>query len=79
MYKRQEYNLTGNTSLVGGITFNNGFTNLFSQDVHLADGNGNAVEQFDNLGNLKQAKDALRTESAKAINNMIVLNVGILF
>jgi len=61
-----EYNLSGNTSLIAGVTYNNGFTNIFSKDAYAADGNGNAISQTD-------------TEAAKSINNMIVLNVGILF
>jgi len=75
-----EYNLSGNTSLIGGITFNNGFTNIFSKDVHTSDGNGNAVIQPDASGTTPlKASDTRRTESAKSINNMIVLNIGILF
>lgn len=67
-----EYNLSGNTSLIVGVTYNNGFTNLFSKDVYAADGNGNAI-------NPNNGSEAKRTEAAKSINNMIVLNVGILF
>lgn len=67
-----EYNLSGNTSLIAGVTFNNGFTNIFSKDVYKADGNGNAAEPA-------AGSEAKRTESAKSINNMIVLNIGILF
>jgi hypothetical protein len=64
-----EYNLSGNTSLIAGVTFNNGLNNIFSKDVNKADGNGNASAT---LGDE-------RSESAKSINNMILLNVGILF
>lgn len=74
-----EYNLSGNTSLVFGVTYNNGFTNIFSKDVHGADGNGNAVVQTDASGTTLNASDSRRTESAKSINNMILLNIGILF
>ena len=67
-----EFNFSGNTSLVTGVTFNNGFTNIISKDVHTADINGNAVTP----PNTQADK---RNQSAKSINNMIVLNVGILF
>lgn len=67
-----EYNLSGNTSLVLGVTYNNGFSNIFSKDVYSADGNGNAIRPLD-------GSQARRTEAAKSINNMILLNVGILF
>lgn len=67
-----EYNLSGNTSLIAGVTFNNGFTNIFSKDVHAADINGNAVKPPDTDADK-------RNKSAESINNMIVLNIGILF
>lgn len=67
-----EYNLSGNTSLILGVTYNNGFSNIFSKDVYPADGNGNATRNAD-------GSEARRTEPGKAINNMILLNVGILF
>lgn len=67
-----EYNLSGNTSLVAGVSFNNGFTNIFSKDVYAADANGNAVKP----ANTEAVK---RNQSAKSINNTIVLNIGLLF
>lgn len=67
-----EYNLSGNTSLIAGVTFNNGFTNIFSKDVHTSDVNGNANIPL-------PGTETRRTDDAKSINNMIVLNVGILF
>ena len=67
-----EYNLSGNTSLVLGVTYNNGFSNIFSKDVYTPDGNGNAVKP----PNIESDK---RNQSARSINNMILLNVGILF
>ncbi len=60
-----EYNLTGNTSLVFGFTFNDGFTNVLKEDGYDADANGNGV--------------APRNKDFKAINNYLVLNVGVLF
>jgi len=61
-----EYNISGNTSLVFGLTFDNGFTNIFDFDAPLADGNGNATNSGE-------------TQAVKAINNFIALNVGVLF
>jgi hypothetical protein len=60
-----EYNLTGNTSLVFGVTFNNGFTNVLSKDIYNEDVNGNG--------------EGTRSEEFKAINNYLLVNVGILF
>lgn len=60
-----EYNVSGNTSIMFGINFDNGFLNILSEDIYAEDANGNGV------GN--------RDESFKAINNSIILNFGILF
>lgn len=62
-----EYNLSGNTSLVLGATFNNGFTNVLSKDAYNANQNGN--------GDVNKSRDA----DFKAINNYLILNVGVLF
>lgn len=61
-----EYNISGNTSLLFGVSFDNGFTNIFDLDVPIADGNGNATTD----GN---------TQAVKAINNFIAINLGVLF
>ena len=61
-----EYNISGNTSLVFGLTFNNGFTNIFDFDAPLVDANGNATNSGE-------------TQSVKAINNFIAINLGVLF
>ncbi|MFT6166085.1 MAG: hypothetical protein ACJAV5_001270 [Vicingaceae bacterium] len=68
-----EYNLSGSTSLVAGVTFNNGFTNIFSKDVYSANGAGNV--EVPAAGEPEPG----RSKSAKSINNMIVLNIGLLF
>ena len=60
-----EYNVSGNTSIMFGINFDNGFLNILSEDIYAEDANGNGE------GN--------RDESFKAINNSIILNFGILF
>ena len=68
-----EYNLSGNTSLIFGITFNNGFTNIFSEDTFRADKDGNALKPSDTEFTGKSDQDL------KAINNYLLLNLGILF
>jgi len=60
-----EYNISGNTSIMLGLTFDNGFTNLLSEDTYEADGSGNAI------GN--------RDQDFKAISNIFVINAGVLF
>jgi hypothetical protein len=62
-----EYNLSGNTSLVLGITFNNGFTNVLSKDAYEENLNGD--------GKITSS----RSEEFKAINNFLLINVGVLF
>lgn len=61
-----EYNLSGNTSLLMGLSFNNGFSNVLSEDNYDADANGNGVPGD-------------RNKDFKAINNYLVLNLGVLF
>ena len=60
-----EYNLSGNTSILMGVTFDNGFTNILSEDTYESDGSGNALGE--------------KNKEFKSINNSIVLNVGVLF
>ncbi len=64
-----EYNLSGNASIVGGITFNNGFNNVLRGDGVAVDSAGNP-----SFTNLKPDSYKL-----KAINNMLMLSVGVLF
>ena len=59
-----EYNLGGSTSLVGGITWNNGFTNVW----HRTDGVTSGTYKTSPLNNLIDTKPAY-----------IALNIGILF
>ena len=61
-----EYNLSGNTSLMFGITFDNGFLNILSEDNYAEDSNGNGTPGG-------------RSEDFKAINNSLILNFGVLF
>lgn len=58
-----QYNLSGNTSLVFGATFDNGFNNVLKEDAYAQDPNG--------IGD--------RNKTFKAIQNQIVLNLGIIF
>ena len=60
-----EYNLSGKTSILMGLTFDNGFTNILSEDNYANDGSGNAIGE--------------KNKDFKSINNSIVLNVGVLF
>lgn len=60
-----EYNISGNTSLLFGLSYDNGLTNIFSDDGYNEDANGNAVKPKD--------------KTIKGFNNSIVLNLGILF
>lgn len=64
-----EYNLGGNASIVGGITFNNGFNNVMK-------GHGVAVDDAKNPTFTNDNPDKYKL---KAINNMLMLNVGVLF
>lgn len=61
-----EYNISGNTSILIGLQFNNGLTNVYDFDVPESDANGNPQ----NNGN---------TNAVKAINNFFALNLGVLF
>jgi len=74
-----EYNLSGNTSLVFGVTFNNGFTNVFSEDSFKADANGNAQTPNSSDGSINAEFTGKRDQDAKAVNNYLSLNVGVLF
>ncbi len=64
-----EYNLSGNASIVAGITFNNGFNNVLK-------GDGAATDDADNPTFTNNKPDNFKL---KAINNMLMLNVGVLF
>jgi hypothetical protein len=61
-----EYNLSGNTSLIFGLSFDNGFLNILNKDIYQADDNGNA-------------NNTERSEKFIAINNSLVFNFGVLF
>lgn len=60
-----EYNLSGNTSVIFGVTYDNGINNILSEDIYEEDQNENGMGE--------------RNQDFKAITNSIVLNLGIIF
>jgi hypothetical protein len=65
-----EYNFHGKTALVAGITFNNGFSNIFNKNYYELDTNGDVK-----LTNNKTSN----TVEQKAVSNFISLDLGIFF
>ena len=64
-----EYNISGNTSILFGLTYDNGLTNVFGNEGFNEDQNGNAqTPRADN-----------DDKEIKGFNNSIVLNLGVLF
>jgi hypothetical protein len=63
-----EYNLSGNTSLVGSITFNNGLTNFI---------NSKGIKKYIETSN--HPNDDFNTVEQNSILNFIALNIGVLF
>ena len=60
-----EYNISGNTSLVFGIHYNNGFTNIYDEKISKTDNDGNAI--------LNESQDL------KGKNNFISFEIGVMF
>jgi len=67
-----EYSISGNTSLMLGLTFNNGFISQLDTDVIAYDANGNSF--LDSSGN-----PVLLNKDVSANLNYISLNIGIFF
>lgn len=67
-----EYNISGNTILMLGLTFNNGFINQLDKKVPVFDNNGNAM--LDQYGNTLYSD-----KKASANLNYVALNIGIYF
>ena len=67
-----EYNLSGNTNLMLGITYNNGFVNVLDEKTYLLDASGKAT--IDNNGSAVKSD-----KNASANINYFTLNVGIYF
>lgn len=82
-----EYNVSGDTYLVLGVQFNNGFTNYFSwnsgknPNVWELDENGNAKTKLDGTTNSDPTNPNNRTKAVKrsAISNLIGVNIGVYF
>lgn len=65
-----EYNIHGKTALVAGLTFNNGFTNIFNKNYYELNPTGEV-----NIVNNR----VIDTITQKASSNFISLDIGILF
>lgn len=66
-----EYNISGDTYLVGALVWNNGLTNLFSEPVYEASDDDLPIIQN---GSVKKESDNL-----KAINNYFGLSIAVFF
>ena len=66
-----EYRISGNTYIVGGLSFHNGFINVLKGKSLDPDENGNG--QLDSSGNPIEGSDK------KAITNSITLDIGVFF
>ncbi len=67
-----EYNISGNTSLSLGLTFNNGFINQLDAKAHELDASGTSVANG-------SEDPYLSSKSASANLNYVALNIGIYF
>lgn len=66
-----EYNISGNTSLLVGVVWNNGLTNTFNKNYLLEDANGNP--EFSDNNRLREGG------KVKAVSNYLGLTVGVFF
>ncbi|MGB0136706.1 MAG: porin family protein [Flavobacteriales bacterium] len=66
-----EYSLSGTTSLVLGVTVNNGFINVFNKNAEGIERNAD--------DEVVEDPDGLKTFELKATNNTIGLTIGLLF
>lgn len=67
-----EYSISGNTTVMFGITFNNGFINVLDNKVNELDANGNAALRPDGT-------PLLKNKNANATLNYFSLDLGIYF
>jgi hypothetical protein len=68
-----EYNLSGNTSILAGLTFQNGFTDVLK-------GNGVSKDSERNTFQYNNDSDkSLKTFELSGLPNFVELNIGILF
>ncbi|MCC6601038.1 MAG: hypothetical protein IT223_10245, partial [Crocinitomicaceae bacterium] len=72
-----EYNLSGSTSLVAGVTFNNGFSNFMNGSGASSNEKGNIIDVKGTEVNTKGTMPA--SYKLKAMNNYLALTVGVLF
>jgi hypothetical protein len=68
-----EYNLSGNTSLLAGLTFQNGFTDALKGDGVAKDSNTNTFIHNND------SNQSLQTFKLSGLPNYVELNIGILF
>ena len=67
-----EYNISGNTSVVLGVTFNNGFINQLDTKTHQLDASGSAIVDANN--------EPVYTDKVASANlNYVALNIGVFF
>lgn len=71
-----EYNLSGNSSILVGVSFNNAFSNVLNSKGVVKDATGNV--QYD-LNTAKPYRKIPTEFDLKTISNLISLNVGFLF
>ncbi len=64
-----EYNLSGKTSILAGVTFNNGFSDALNRDG----------VKLNEAGNPEIYNGKPQTFELKAFNNFVSLNIGVLF
>jgi hypothetical protein len=67
-----EYNLSGNTNFMVGLTYNNGFVNVLDSKTYVLDANGKAT--INNEGKAERSD-----KSASANLNFFTLNLGVYF
>lgn len=68
-----EYNISGNTSILAGLTFQNGFTDALKGDGVAKDSNTNTF-MYNN-----DSQKTLKTFELSGLPNYVELNIGILF
>lgn len=74
-----EYNISGNTNLVFGITYYRGFTNILKGDVFEIDDKGDVVFQSVDNGNGGTIDVPVAGSKRRAMLSNISLNIGVIF
>jgi hypothetical protein len=65
-----EYNLSGDASIVAGLIFNNGFSNIL---------NGSGVEDSNGEPVINSSDKTLKTFKLRGMSNVVSLQIGFLF